>query len=62
METKFKEWKRSARRRKSESTGYISEGIGVGRTTQSYGEPRCMADDASIARAVNTEISSTWGG
>ena len=45
--------------RKSESTGYTRGAIGVGRTTQPYGEPRCMADGTSIARAVNTEISST---
>jgi hypothetical protein len=46
---------------RTEPTGYISGEIGVGRTTQPYDESRCMADDANIARAVDTEISSTWG-
>ena len=45
----------------TEPTGYISGEIGVGRTNQPYDESRGMADDTSIARTFNTEISSTRG-
>ena len=46
---------------RTKPTGYINGEIGVGRTNQPYDESRGMADDTSIARTFNTEISSTRG-